>query len=85
MNGMKYIVFESPGMGFKEMAIFSNTIEHKKAAISLIGPLYEDYIVSAGFMDMNHYGVGFFGESVSLGVKSDPESDKELFNRQFNY
>lgn len=77
MKNMKYIVFERTG--FREFVIFSGTLSHKEIARDILGPLAKDKVVSAGFVDFKESPT-FFGESESLGVKSDPDKDRQTFD-----
>jgi hypothetical protein len=44
---------------------------------------YLGEIISAGFCYIGEKGVECFGESVSLGLPSNPEEDSKLATRQF--
>jgi hypothetical protein len=80
MSFMKYIVFKKNN--FEEMVIFSKTMQHIYVANALH---VRDCVVSAGqFICDNHeIDIALIGDSISIGVSSRPEKDRELFLEQF--
>jgi hypothetical protein len=83
MSKVKYIVVEG---SFREMIIFGDTKQHADIAQKFKNEYNE--IVSAGFLSVGYADVGSnaiavraYGESVSLGLKSDPNRDSKLAGR----
>lgn len=75
---MKYIVYT--GALADEIYLFPYWIQHNSFAFTM-NFLPED-ILSAGFIEKSCDGnLKCFGQSVSLGVKSNPEVDTRLLNK----
>jgi hypothetical protein len=69
----KYIVL---GNATPAPILFGDVITHEQVA-------HGRFVRSAGFCRLDEVGATCFGESVSLGIQSDPEEDEELINQQF--
>ena len=74
MFSAKYVVFEENGI--EDMIIFSSLQQHVDVVSS--GDLNP---VSAGRID---HGLHCSGDSLSLGLESRPEEDREIARRMFN-
>jgi hypothetical protein len=69
----KYIIV---GNSTPAPIIFGDLISHKEVAAGR-------FVKSAGFVYLHDEGAQCFGDSVSLGVKSDPEEDQRIIDSQF--
>ena len=84
LNKMKYVVFVLSG--HEHAIIIPNESGLTHASVYIQNDLgTQGEIVSAGFCHLNEDGPKCYGESVSLRVKSRPETDTALIKRQFYY
>lgn len=73
MGDLKYIMID-----YAFPVIFGSALAHKDVAFGLrdLGP-----VTSAGFVQNNGDGTfSCYGESISLGIKSDPDKDTAMVN-----
>jgi len=76
---MKYIVLDGPGLMGETFFVFPGALAHSRIA----NKFGANHVVSAGFVVVRAGGrFTCFGESLTLGVKSRPEADTELLNRE---
>lgn len=73
---MKYLILTKYGV-IQHPIIFSDEISHKSMAVWLEN--WSVKIHSAGFCKLTDKGFFCYGESVSLGIKSQ-EGDSEIIN-----
>lgn len=76
---MKYIRTQDLGI-----VIFGKHISHDKMAQKLIGQYSRDQLVSAGFVSGMQDDLSFYGESVSLKLKSLGADDERIYRIQFS-
>jgi len=80
MSRLKYIILDDQT---ESPIIFPNWINHSD--------MVQGYqkVLSAGFLDVvagaaGHLRIACYGESVSLKIKSRPETDSKIIGRLFN-
>lgn len=75
----KYIIFDT-GLNYNPV-IFPNHVQHGSMAM-MLGQWTPE---RAGFVRVDEHGnVVAYGESISLGLKSNPEIDNKLLAKLFN-
>lgn len=76
MREMKYVIIES--FYGERVYIFSNSESHADVANKVLGKP-----ISAGFCRFHpREGIVCYGESTTLGIKSRPDIDSRMVNRQ---
>ncbi len=75
MKQMKYIVVDNGS--WIAPVIFSEATQHFEMAQNVHGE-----IISAGFIRWTPDGMECYGQSISLGVKANPEGDTKLINKE---
>jgi hypothetical protein len=73
---VKYVITET-----QDVIVFSETLEH--AQFKSFNPISAGFI-SFGVNKNGNPSCSCYGESISLGMKSDPERDTMLANRKFS-
>jgi hypothetical protein len=76
---MKYIVFEDNYTAAEFVVIFASYIPHDAMARMIA---VKGTPVRAGSFSMQEFDC--YGQSISLGLKSDPEKDNKLIERDMN-